>query len=584
VISDLSPGMRCGDYELLAFIGKGGMAQVWSARNTVNRELVAIKTLLPLYAADPVLQERLAREGESQKTLRHPNILKAHGTFRLDGSIFMVMDLVDGESLERYMRRRRRIPVPEVRGIAQSVLGALHHAHEANIVHRDVKPSNILLSRSGRILLSDFGIALLRNAVRLTRIGGIGTPCYMSPEQIVGRDIGPLSDIYSVGCVLYELLTGLPPFHAEGPAANEWVRDAHQFTPPAPLLPNHPEVPPALANAVMRALEKAPAARFQSCAEFAAALGVSVQLLAGIGAGHLNEGGAAGGSAHSPLSEPAEGRPASGIEMPRVVTPVENPSGQRPSSTPRVQLPLSGAGVTIAKPSGPTSGRHTPAAVVSTVRKHPGSAGIAAIAAAVLLAAFAVLRWQESHATPGKSGDGQSAASGVSAQRNPTGASAATASARATGGTEPAAAGNAPGDRIGQGSSEVSTAIDQIKQTYDKFQRDTTPAAPEEANAATGSALPKRPTPMAFGRTSGVLQWTGSKGESVEIDGTKASRGILTGDTLPGVPVRVWIDGDNEGIIIQRPSDADGYRKLLLRMTADNVRIRWQKLDPGQTK
>ena len=146
--SELTPGARYGEYELLAFIGRGGMAVVWSARRASGK-LVALKTLLPQFATDPVLQERLMREGESQKMLEHPNILRADGAFRIDGTIFVVMDLVDGESLERYLLRRPNTPIPEVRGIAQAVLSALQFAHDAQIVHRDVKPSNILLSRQG---------------------------------------------------------------------------------------------------------------------------------------------------------------------------------------------------------------------------------------------------------------------------------------------------------------------------------------------------------------------------------------------------------------------------------------------------
>src|SRR5437868_7405230 len=126
--SELLPGAHCGDYELLAHIGQGGMAQVWSARSLSTGELVAIKTLLPAYRENAVLKERLSREGQSQNFLHHPNILRSLGTFEWSGSIFMVMDLVDGESLEKYIHRRRIMPVPEVRGGAQAVLSALTHA------------------------------------------------------------------------------------------------------------------------------------------------------------------------------------------------------------------------------------------------------------------------------------------------------------------------------------------------------------------------------------------------------------------------------------------------------------------------
>jgi serine/threonine-protein kinase len=581
MISDLAPNIRCGDYELLAFIGKGGMAQVWSARHLISGELVAVKTLLPLYAADPVLQERLAREGDSQKTLHHPNILRAHGTFRLNGSIFMVMDLVDGESLERYMLRRRNIPVPEVRGIAQAVLSGLQHAHESNIVHRDVKPSNILLSRTGRILLSDFGIALLRNAIRLTRIGGIGTPCYMSPEQIIGRDIGPLSDIYSVGCVLYELLTGFPPFHAEGPGANEIVREAHRFQVPEPLLPNRPEIPPALAIAVLRALEKKPAARFQSCAEFAAALGVSIQRQHA--AGPLPDS--------FPLAlSPAQG--GSDIQSPRMVTPADARGAQRPSG-PRVSPPLSGPGVTIARPSGGRpSGRHSDTAssrVVSAIERHPQLTGAIAIGGAVLLAVLAIARWEMLHPAPLPNRPQPAAVSSAPPvdEKNPaqSGAIAASASASEGQGAPPAASqveGRDGSQGIPDLSAPVSGAINQFNQLKDAFDRSRTDAQPAAAPAV-NRPPPLAPPPGALSNTSGVLQWTGTKGDSVEVSGITASKGFLTGDQLPGVPVRMWVEND-DGTITQMPSDADGYERFTLRAASGHARIHWQTLGPGQTK
>jgi len=620
--SELRPGTRCGDYELLAFIGKGGMAQVWSARNTRNGELVAVKTLLPVYAADPVLQERLAREGDSQSALRHPNILRAYGTFRLNDSIFMVMDLVDGESLERYLLRRHGIPVPEIRGIAQAVLSALQHAHDSHIVHRDVKPSNVLLSRSGQILLSDFGIALLRNAVRLTRIGGIGTPSYMSPEQIVGRDITHQSDIYAVGCVLYELLTGLPPFYAEGPSANEIVREAHQFKTPEPFLANHPEIPPALESAVLRALEKKPADRFLSCAEFAAALGVSIQ--------RQTPGGPARSA--EPVTQPVHVRGSASdqygaIEVPQAGTPgesraVRRPSGPRVMPTPGARvssrvakdsgqigpgrgavhgLPETGPGVTTARPSRP-SGHGTAAGraltpAVAVITRHSGLTGAIAITGAVILAASAIARWQVTHpsqqsasthavspasSTGAPSATGNATASALTAGKTPT---ADPATGKADAGLDaanPAAVGR-PVDSI-----QVSNAIEQLKHTYDRLQNDSASTAPAPDAATGGSALPKRPAPLspppgALAHTSGVLQWTGIRGDTVEIMGASVNKGAVTGDALPGVPVRITVENE-DGTVLQLPSDADGFRKLTLHMATGHARIHWQVVGTGPTK
>ncbi len=587
--SELTPGARYGEYELLAFIGRGGMAVVWSARRVTTGKVVALKTLLPQFASDPVLQERLMREGESQKTLDHPNILRADGAFRIDGTIFVVMDLVDGESLERYLLRRPNTPIPEVRGIAQAVLSALQFAHEANIVHRDVKPSNILLSRQGRILLSDFGIALLRNASRLTRMGGIGTPSYMSPEQIIGKDIGPLSDIYSFGCVLYELLTGMPPFHAEGPNAADQVRDWHQFRLPEPLLAKRPEIPPALAAAVMKALEKKASMRFQSCAEFAAALGVSI-----IGKAAAAYAGMSTPDMTAPLPGiVAQPRPSGnsphvhgpGSSAGSVVKSASRPSNpSRPSSpvSERVKMPASTSApvsdrvkMSTGAPAGrsfSTGGKSTPVATV--VNKRPGFFGLIAIAGGILLAAAALVRWESGRnpapVQPAAVASVQTPKSDAAAP--PAGATGTRpASAQATQTQETSATAASPADGAGSGLSSVENTLRQLGKEYQQRSQTQDPQ-PESAQVA----IPTMPASL----SSGVLQWSGARGTTVEIKGNRVNSGSLTGDPIPSASVRLWVEGA-DGSVAQSPSIMDASHPISLLMPDDRTRIHWQRASTG---
>jgi serine/threonine protein kinase len=604
--SELRPGAHCGDYELLAHIGQGGMAQVWSARSLASGELVAIKTLLPAYRENAVLKERLSREGQSQNFLHHPNILRSLGTFQWMGLIFMVMDLVDGESLEKYIRRRRIMPVPEVRGVAQAVLSALSHAHANSIVHRDVKPSNILLSRQGKILLGDFGIALLQNSTRLTRFGGMGTPCYMSPEQIVGRKIDHRSDIYSVSCVLYELLTGAPPFHATGSNANEVIRSAHRHTAPDPLIPKNPEVPAALEKAVLRALEKTRGDRFESCAEFAAALGVSIQIRT-VDDERVTETDINPPS-HSLIVLPpgradaavagAGARSTPSIEMPHAGTP----SGTPPSHTPkdaamsdrsRGQKPISGPGVTSMRHT-PTSMRHSPTSVTRTlaagrsfgfIRRRPGLVGVIAIVTAILLLAILAISRARS---VGRGPAPPATVTALTVSGPPVGeVSGATGQSAAT--PSPAVPGDstAPQDEPPTlDSTSRDNALDQMRQTVaDRSQ--PAPAAAQPANTAgdteSNRPPPLSPPPVSGSTASGLLQWAGNRGDEVEIDGLRATKGVLSGDALPGVAVTVVIEGEN-GSVLTQPSEADGYKHFTFRSSASRVRIRWKALETGQSR
>jgi serine/threonine-protein kinase len=264
-------GALSGHYLLEQEIGAGGMATVYLAEDLRHSRRVAVKVLRPELAA-VIGAERFLAEIRLTANLQHPHILPLFDSGEADSFLYYVMPFVEGESLRDRLRREKQLPVDDAVRIAREVADALDYAHRHGVVHRDIKPENILL-HDGRALVADFGIALAASqaGTRMTETGmSLGTPHYMSPEQAMGeREITARSDVYAVGCVLYEMLTGDPPF--TGSTAQAIV--ARVVTEqPRPLLPQRHTIPEAVEAAVLTALEKLPADRFATAAEFAAAL------------------------------------------------------------------------------------------------------------------------------------------------------------------------------------------------------------------------------------------------------------------------------------------------------------------------
>ena len=256
-------------YHLEREIGRGGMGIVFRARDVVLERPVAVKVVHPELAAHEAIARRFLAEARTIARIRHPNIVTVHAAGNAGGLLWYVMDEVPGESLRDRLAREGRLPAAEAARIVADLAGALHAAGAAGVVHRDVKPENVLLDAdSGRALLSDFGIARAALADPATATTGagiaIGTPAYMSPEQATGDDVDPRSDIYALGIVAYEMIAGAPPF--EGPG--RVVVSKHLAERPTPLSTMRPECPPALAAAIMRALEKLPSSRWQNGGEF----------------------------------------------------------------------------------------------------------------------------------------------------------------------------------------------------------------------------------------------------------------------------------------------------------------------------
>jgi len=266
-----------GGYAIERELGRGGMATVYLAQDLKHRRPVAIKVLAPELAA-ALGRERFLREIETAARLTHPHILPLHDSGEADGLLYYVMPYIEGESLRDRLDREKQLAIADAVTITCAVANALSYAHSHDVVHRDVKPENILLSNDEAIV-ADFGIAAAIDAAgggKLTRTGIVlGTPAYMSPEQGAGdRALDGRSDVYSLGCVLYEMLAGEPPF--TGPTSQAII--AKRFTDPVPSARRlRDTVPPPMDQAIAKALARAPADRFATTHQFAEALRASAE-------------------------------------------------------------------------------------------------------------------------------------------------------------------------------------------------------------------------------------------------------------------------------------------------------------------
>ena len=251
-------------YRLEHELGRGGMGVVFLATDTALDRRVAIKVVHPELAAHASIARRFLAEARTIARLRHPSIVAVHAAGTADGLLYYVMDEVEGESLRQRLNREGKLPVAEVARIIADLAAALDTAGRAGVVHRDVKPENVLLERgSGRALLADFGIARAMAAEGASSTGqgvAVGTPAYMSPEQAAGEEVDSRSDLYGLGVVAYEMLAGQPPFQG----SNRVVVSKHIAERPVPIERHRNDCPRPLAAAVMRSLEKQPAERWQS--------------------------------------------------------------------------------------------------------------------------------------------------------------------------------------------------------------------------------------------------------------------------------------------------------------------------------
>ncbi len=319
-------------YEIHQRLARGGMAQVYLARDRSLDRPVAVKELVPEFATDPSFVERFRREAQAAANLSHPNIVGVYDWGTQDGTYFIVMEYVDGPSLSQVIRRDGPLHPRRAAEIGNEVAAALGFAHSRGVVHRDVKPGNVLLTATGQSKVTDFGIARALSSPDddLTQAGSVmGTATYFSPEQAQGLTVDPRSDLYSLGVVLYEMVTGRPPFTGETPLAIAYKHVQDQPAPPSSIVP---DLPHGLEAIIMKLLQKRPDDRYPSAEALRADLNryldgdVTSAERALAGAAAL--GAAAGAAAAATTVQPAVG-PDPDADM---IDAVDEPEDDRPKS------------------------------------------------------------------------------------------------------------------------------------------------------------------------------------------------------------------------------------------------------------
>jgi len=259
-----------GRYRIMRKLGSGGMADVYLAEDEELGRRVAIKILNDKYAPDDQFVERFRREAKNAAGLSHPNIVSIYDRGEAEGTYYIAMEYLDGRSLKELVVARGPLPIPDAIAATRQVLSALRFAHRKGVVHRDIKPHNVMADADGRLKVTDFGIARA-GVSQMTEAGSIiGTAQYLSPEQARGAPVDQRSDLYSMGIVLYEMLTGQVPFTGESPVE---IAMKHLSDPPRPPSLLRPDIPPDLDMVVLRALAKNPEDRFQTAEEMDAELG-----------------------------------------------------------------------------------------------------------------------------------------------------------------------------------------------------------------------------------------------------------------------------------------------------------------------
>jgi len=262
-------GQTLGKYRILEEIGRGGMGVVYKAHDTVLDRLVAIKVLAPHLTWDQEFVKRFLHEARSAARIEHPHIVTIYDVAQARGHHFIAMKYLEGRSLAEIIRREGPLPSERVVRILDQIAQALDYAHARRLIHRDVKPGNVIVSPHDHATLTDFGVAKALAGTQLTRSGTmLGTPSYMAPEQVKQQSVGPATDVYALGVVAYEMLGGRPPFEGDTPH----VLHAHVYEEPPPLSKVNPKVSPPLGGVIHKALAKEPGKRYGSAGVFVEAL------------------------------------------------------------------------------------------------------------------------------------------------------------------------------------------------------------------------------------------------------------------------------------------------------------------------
>jgi len=264
-------GSKLGKYQIGERLGRGNMAEVYKAFHPYLERHVAVKVLHHFLSEGENFLVRFQREAKAIAALEHPNIIRIYDIDIEDKLYYMVMEFIEGDTLKNYLAQSEKpLPIPEVAYIFREIASALNYAHQQGMLHRDIKPANILLGKDGRVVLADFGIARILSDTQFTATGAlVGTPAYMSPEQGRGTSVSAGSDIFALGILLYEMLTGKIPFDADTPM--DIIRQHVHVSLPSPRAIRH-DMPKALEEVIVRATQKDPRHRFQTVTEMVDAL------------------------------------------------------------------------------------------------------------------------------------------------------------------------------------------------------------------------------------------------------------------------------------------------------------------------
>ncbi len=260
----MEPVLLNNRYRLLDLVGSGGMAVIYKGVDTLLQRRVAVKILRERFASDPAFLARFQREAQAAANLDHSNIVTVYdvGHEEHGNRHYIVMEYVDGQDLKTLIRQRERLSINETLDVTSQICAGVGHAHKANLIHCDIKPQNVLVTRDGRVKVADFGIVRALSESGLTESETVwGSPLYLSPEQAAGEPPSPASDVYSIGVVMYEMLAGSPPFQAEKPAALALM---HMREEPPPLAVYNSQVPPRLDWIIRKLLAKEPSARYRT--------------------------------------------------------------------------------------------------------------------------------------------------------------------------------------------------------------------------------------------------------------------------------------------------------------------------------
>ena len=391
-----SPTDRIGKYEIISKIGQGAMGEVYKGRDTVLDRFVAIKTMSTAVLGNPEMGQRFLREAQSAARLNHPNVVTLHDFGEDAGRFFMAMELLEGEDLQHTLKRGVLGGLEDKLPVMEQILDGVAYAHAQGVIHRDLKPANIHVQKNGHIKVMDFGLARLGES-EITRAGTVmGTPNYMSPEQVRGEKTGPASDVFALGAMFYEILSGRRAFDADSMHAVLYKVTESQ---PASLTEICEGIPPVIVTFVWRALAKAPELRYKDAGQMREALELCRRVLDG----SLDEGSAIGAMGEAPtiLQSPDEaaatamwidpgtpGAPTTPAQRRSTIRPGPVPS-MRPASSPTIRR---GAKPGSKPAIAPASTPQAAAPEVSAPSRTPLLLGIGAIAAVAVIALVVLLR------------------------------------------------------------------------------------------------------------------------------------------------------------------------------------------------